>query len=77
MPGEREVVQSAVDQVLAQGRLSMSEDEGYELLRAYDVPVPPTEVARTGDEAVELARGMGYPVVLKVASAEIAHKSDV
>jgi len=54
----------------------MSEEEGYQVLRAYDVPVPPTQVARTADEAVELARSMGYPVVLKVASAEIAHKSD-
>ncbi|MCK4970864.1 MAG: acetate--CoA ligase family protein, partial [Thermoplasmata archaeon] len=70
-------VQKAIDDVLSQGRLSMSEDEGYELLRAYDVPVPPTAVARDADEAVALAREMGYPVVLKVASSEIAHKSDM
>ncbi len=76
IPGDRDAVQAAIDDVLARGRLSMSEDEGYQLLRAYDVPVPPTEVATSPDEAVELARGMGYPVVLKVASAEIAHKSD-
>jgi acyl-CoA synthetase (NDP forming) len=69
-------VRAAIDRVLAQGRLSMSEDEGYELLRAYDVPVPPTALARTAEEAVELAREMGYPVVLKVASSDIAHKSD-
>jgi acetyltransferase len=66
VPGDRDAVQAA----------SMSEDEGYEVLRGYDVPVPPTELATTADEAVELARGMGYPVVLKVASADIAHKSD-
>jgi acetyltransferase len=76
VPGDRDAVQAAIDDVLGQGRLSMSEDEGYEVLRGYDVPVPPTELATTADEAVELARGMGYPVVLKVASADIAHKSD-
>ncbi|UCC92199.1 MAG: acetate--CoA ligase family protein [Thermoplasmata archaeon] len=76
VPGDRKAVQTAIDAVLAQGRLSMSEDEGYDVLRAYDVPVPPTEVATTPEEAVELARAMGYPVVLKVASSEIAHKSD-
>ena len=75
--GDRDAVQNAIDDVLSQGRLSMSEDEGYELLRAYDVPVPPTAVARDADEAVALAREMGYPVVLKVASSEIAHKSDM
>ncbi len=76
MTGDRDAVQSAIDAVLDQGRLSMSEEEGYQLLRAYDVPVPPTQVARTAEEAVEMARGMGHPVVLKVASADIAHKSD-
>ncbi len=76
MTGDRDAVQSAIDAVLDQGRLSMSEEEGYQLLRAYDVPVPPTQVARTAEEAVEIARGMGHPVVLKVASADIAHKSD-
>jgi acetyltransferase len=77
MMGDRDAVQKAIDDVLSQGRLSMSEDEGYELLRAYDVPVPPTAVAKDADEAVALAREMGYPVVLKVASSEIAHKSDM
>jgi len=76
IPGDQDTVRAAFDRVLGQGRLSMSEEEGYQVLRAYDVPVPPTQVARTADEAVELARSMGYPVVLKVASAEIAHKSD-
>ena len=74
--GDREAVQSTFDRVLAQGRVSMSEDEGYEVLKAYDVPVPPTQVATEAEEAVAIAREMGYPVVLKVASSEIAHKSD-
>ena len=74
--GDREAVRSAFDRVLGQGRVSMSEDEGYEILKAYDVPVPPTRLATEAEEAVAIAREMGYPVVLKVASSEIAHKSD-
>jgi acyl-CoA synthetase (NDP forming) len=74
--GDRGSVRDAIGRVLEKGRLSMSEDEGYELLRAYDVPVPPTGVARTVEEAVRLAGEFGYPVVLKVASPDIAHKSD-
>ncbi len=75
--GDRAAVLAAIQRVLGQGRLSMSEDEGYELLGAYGVPVPPTKVARSARQAVEMARGMGYPVVMKVASPDIAHKSDV
>jgi acetyltransferase len=74
--GDEALVRAAIEAVLEMGRLSMSEDEGYELLRAYDVAVPPTALAKDAKEAVQLARGFGYPVVLKVASTEIAHKSD-
>ena len=74
--GDRDTVKAAIDRVMAQGRLAMSEDEGYEVLRAYEVPVPPTRIATDAEEAVGIAREMGYPVVLKVASSEIAHKSD-
>jgi acetyltransferase len=75
--GDRTAAQAALDRVLGQGRLSMSEDEGYDVLRAYGVPVPPTKVARSARKAVEIAGEMGYPVVMKVASPDIAHKSDV
>ncbi len=47
------------------------------LLEAYGVPLPPATVARTVDEAVRSADAMGYPVVLKVASPDISHKTEV
>ena len=62
--------------MLGEGRLQMSEDEGYEVLKAYGIPVPPTRLATTPDEAAAAARALGLPVVLKVASADIAHKTD-
>ena len=44
---------------------------------AYGMPVPPEGEARTADEAVKLAHVIGYPVVMKVSSPDIAHKTDV
>jgi acetyltransferase len=48
-----------------------------QILRAYGLPVQTATLARTAEEAAELAQAIGFPVVLKVASPDIAHKSDV
>ena len=47
------------------------------MLAAYSIPTPRVELARTADEAAALARQLGFPVALKVASPDIPHKSDV
>jgi acyl-CoA synthetase (NDP forming) len=54
-----------------------SEAEGRRLLEAADVPLVPAVLATTVEEAVAAAERLGYPVVLKVCAAEIAHKSDI
>lgn len=54
-----------------------SEVQTGEFLRSHGVPYVPAALARSADEAVRAADGMGYPVVLKIASADIAHKTDV
>jgi acetyltransferase len=48
-----------------------------QLLAAYGLPVPPTRLARTAEEAVAAARELGLPVALKIASPDILHKSDI
>ncbi|KAA0274465.1 MAG: CoA-binding protein [Chloroflexi bacterium] len=48
-----------------------------ELMTAYGIPSAPIKFARTEDEAVEIANELGYPVVMKIASPDILHKSDV
>jgi len=53
------------------------EAEGYALLTKYGIRVPKYAVAESRDEAGALADAIGYPVVLKVVSPEIVHKSDV
>ncbi len=53
------------------------EFEAQEVLKAYGLPTPKTVLARSSDEAVAAAEDIGYPVVLKIASPHISHKSDV
>lgn len=53
------------------------EFQAQEVLRAYGLPTPRTVLARSSDEAAAAAEEMGYPVVLKIASPHISHKSDV
>lgn len=53
------------------------EPEGIALVDAYGIPYPDHGLARSREEAVEIAAEVGYPVVLKVVSADVIHKSDV
>ncbi|MEM0065815.1 MAG: acetate--CoA ligase family protein [Sulfolobales archaeon] len=62
---------------LEDGRNKLLEHEAYEFLKAYDLPVPKFGLAVSADEAAELAERIGYPVVLKIVSPDIVHKSDV
>jgi acetyltransferase len=58
-------------------RTLLTEAEAKDVLAAYDIPVTPTVPCHTADEAVAAAQHMGYPVVLKLLSQTITHKSDV
>jgi acyl-CoA synthetase (NDP forming) len=61
----------------AEGRTLLNEVEAKSLLKEAGVPVASTTLATTRDEAQAQAEAAGYPVVLKVVSPDIAHKSDV
>lgn len=74
---EGQVVKDILAKVQKDKRHLLSEDESKEVLKAYHIPTVPTEVASTAKEAVELAEKMGYPVVLKLYSHTITHKTDV
>ncbi len=54
----------------------LTEDEAKRILKYYNFPVVKTAVANTVDEAVAFAQDMGFPVVLKILSPQIIHKSD-
>jgi acyl-CoA synthetase (NDP forming) len=53
------------------------EPEAVKLLEKYDVPYPEHALAHSAEEAIECAGRLGYPVVLKVVSPQVIHKSDV
>ncbi len=70
-------VRKVLDEARAQGRVSIGDAEARAILEAYGFPLPPSHLAATPEEAVAAAEEMGYPVVLKVASPDILHKTDV
>ena len=74
----RPSVAALIDQALAEGREMLTEPEAKALLAAAGMPVVPTAVCGpTPEAAVQTAKALGFPVVLKVLSAQISHKSDV
>jgi acetyltransferase len=70
-------VRRVLDASLAAGRAELGEAEAREIVTAYGFRVPRSIEARTEAEAVEAAQQLGFPVVLKVSSPDILHKSDV
>ena len=69
--------ETVLAQARAEGRTLLNEVEAKELLREAGVPATAATLAKTRSEAQSQATTMGYPVVLKVVSPDIAHKSDV
>jgi acyl-CoA synthetase (NDP forming) len=69
----REIIKKALEEK----RRKLLEHEAFELVKAYGIPIPETTIAKTPEEAVEIAEKIGYPLVLKVVSPDISHKSDV
>ena len=73
---DRGVAAEIIHNVLSNGRSLLTEDESKRVMVAYGIPVNETVVATTAEEAVRLARKMGYPVASKVHSLTLTHKSD-
>jgi acetyl coenzyme A synthetase (ADP forming)-like protein len=70
-------VRSIVKDALAAGRTYLSPQEARSIAIAYGIPVPAETIARTAEEAVQAFESMAAPVVLKVVSPDIAHKTEV
>lgn len=74
---DRETAGKIVDEVRKARRTLLTEAESKRFLASYGIPAVPTVVAGSEDDAVEHAAGIGYPVVLKLHSETITHKTDV
>lgn len=66
-----------IEKALAEGRNLLTENESKQLLASYGIPVVQTVVCETVEKAMETAESMKYPVVVKLNSETITHKSDV
>ena len=64
------------DKVKKEKRPNLLEEEGQEVLKAYGLPLPKSALAKTEADAIKIAKQIGYPVVMKIASPQIIHKSD-
>lgn len=69
-------VREVLDQVRAEGRSSLTSVEGKKVCDAYGIATPGEGLATSADEAVKLAGDVGYPVVLKIVSPDILHKTE-
>lgn len=74
---DRAAVRRIIETALAEGREWLLETEAKAVLAAYDIPVVPTRAADTPEMAAQIASTLTGPVVLKVLSSAIVHKSDV
>jgi acetyltransferase len=74
---DREAASAIIDKARSSSRYLLTEAESKELLAAYGIPTVPTHIATNADEAIEKAKELGYPVVLKLHSETVTHKTDV
>lgn len=74
---DRQLAERILTQATKSDRYLLTEYESKNLLAAYGIPTVPTEIATSDIEAVEIADRFGYPVVLKLHSEKITHKTDV
>ncbi|WIV55100.1 acetate--CoA ligase family protein [Amycolatopsis nalaikhensis] len=73
---DRAAVEKILDQAAAEGRSSLTAPEGRAVCEAYGIPTPAERLATTADEAVAFAEEIGLPVVLKIVSPDILHKTE-
>jgi acetyl coenzyme A synthetase (ADP forming)-like protein len=76
MNKDKAAVRKVLDAVKASGRTSLTAPEGKQVCDAYGIAVPGEGVAKSAADAAKLASGMGFPVVMKIVSPDILHKTE-
>ena len=74
---DTELARTIIEEVRSAGRQRLTAQEARHLLGAYQIPVQPTLRATSPEEAAGIARDIGFPVAMKIASPDIAHKMEV
>src|SRR5438094_4225980 len=75
-PSAHQAVRRVLDAVKAEKRTSLTAPEGKLVCDAYGIPVPKEGVAKSAAEAAKIATDMGFPVVMKIVSPDILHKTE-
>ena len=76
-PVNRRKVENVIERCLRRGLREITEAESKEILEAYGFVTPKGSIATTAEQAINAAKRLGYPVVLKIWSPDILHKSDI
>src|ERR1700730_6280221 len=76
MSNSKDAVRKILYSVKADKRTSLTAPEGKLVCDAYGIPVPKEGVAKSAAEASKIATGMGFPVVMKIVSPDILHKTE-
>jgi acetyl coenzyme A synthetase (ADP forming)-like protein len=76
MNKDKAAVRKVLDAVKASGRTSLTAPEGKQVCDAYGIAAPGEGVAKSAADAAKLASGMGFPVVMKIVSPDILHKTE-
>lgn len=74
---DREEIKMEFDEILKKSPSTVSEGNSKQLLNAYGIPVSIPQIAESKEKAISIAGSIGYPVVMKILSPDITHKSDV
>src|SRR3954468_17427539 len=76
MSNSKDAVRRVLDAVKADKRTSLTAPEGKVVCDAYGIAVPKEGVATSAADAAKIAAGMGFPVVMKIVSPDILHKTE-
>jgi acyl-CoA synthetase (NDP forming) len=74
---DRDKASSLLSQARADNRSHLRPEEVFEVFSCYDIRIPKSLLARDAEQAIKQAKTIGFPVVLKIASPQITHKSDL
>ena len=77
LKADNAAIRRVFDRVRAEGRVTIGDSEAREVLEAFGISLPKAVLAATPDEAIAAAESIGYPVVMKIASPDILHKTDI
>jgi acetyltransferase len=73
----KERVKEVIASARGDGRVVLLSTEAADLVEAYGIPVPGNRLVKTAEEAVKAADEFGYPIVLRIVSPDVLHKTDI